>query len=317
MRLLLTGASGFIGHNVLLRAPREWEIVAVYHRTPGLADFVKTQGLSHVSVEQCDLLDPAAVTALAGRIGRPNAMLYLAANGDPAASAERPRWDLDSNTAAFVTTLEHCPADHVVYLSSGAVYDGLKGAVTPSTAVAPVLPYAISKLASEQYLRFFCERKGTVGSYVNVRFFGAYGPYEAPRKITTKWLSAIRDGQREFVIRGNGQNLIDFMHVDDAVEGFLKLVGAAGTRATVDFASGTPVSVNEVVQTMARVAGVEVSIRHEGAVAEYIEFRSADTTMRDTFGVTPRVSFESGLQQLQAFLGGGNPLGLPGLPRQQ
>ncbi|MDP2320438.1 MAG: NAD-dependent epimerase/dehydratase [Acidobacteriota bacterium] len=313
MKLLLTGASGFIGHNVLLRAPREWEIVAVYHRTSGLEAFAKGHGLSNVRAEQCDLLDPAAVTALAGRIGRPDAMLYLAANGDPAASAERPRWDLDSNTAAFVTTLEHCPSDHVVYVSSGAVYDGLTGAVTPATPVSPLLPYAISKLASEQYLRFFTERRQSVSSYVNVRFFGAYGPYEAPRKITTKWLSAIRDGQREFVIRGNGQNLIDFMDVDDAVDGFLALTKAAGTRATVDFASGTPVSVNEVVRTMAKVCGVDVSVRHEGTVAEYIEFRSADTTMRDTFGCVPRVSFESGLQKLRAFLGGGNPLGLPGL----
>ena len=306
MKLLLTGASGFIGHNVLLRAPRDWEIVAVYHRTPGLDTFVKAQGLSNVRVEQCDLLDGEAVQALAQRIGRPTAMLYLAANGDPAASAERPRWDLESNTTALVTTLEHCPADHVVYVSSGAVYDGLTGMVTPATPVSPLLPYAISKLASEQYLRFFAERRQSVSSYVNVRFFGAYGPYEAPRKITTKWLAAIHAGQREFVIRGNGQNLIDFMYVDDAVDGFLALAQAAGTRATVDFASGTPISVNAVVETMARVAGVEVAIRHEGAVAEYIEFQSADTTMRDTFGCGPSVSFESGLQRLRAFLSAGD-----------
>ena len=89
-------------------------------------------------------------------------MLYLAANGDPAASSERPRWDLESNTVAFVTCLEHCPADHVVYVSSGAVYDGLRGAVSPATPVSPRLPYAISKLASEQYLRFFAEHRGTV-----------------------------------------------------------------------------------------------------------------------------------------------------------
>jgi len=305
MKLLLTGASGFIGHNVLLRAPREWEIVAVSHRTPGLENFATAHGLSNVRVEQCDLLETAAVQAMAGRIGRPDAMLYLAANGDPAASAAQPRWDLDSNTTAFVTTLEHCPSDHVVYVSSGAVYDGLTGAVTPATPVAPLLPYAISKLASEHYLRFFAERRQTVGSYVNVRFFGAYGPYEAPRKITTKWLSAIRNGQREFVIRGNGENLIDFMYVDDAVDGFLAVTRAAGTRATVDFASGTPVSVNEVVQMMATVAGVEVSITHEGTVAEYIEFRSVDTTMRETFGWVPRVSFEDGLQQLRTFLSGG------------
>ena len=41
--------------------------------------------------------------------------MYLAANGDPAASSERPRWDLESNTTALVTFLEHCPADHLVY----------------------------------------------------------------------------------------------------------------------------------------------------------------------------------------------------------
>ena len=46
-------------------------------------------------------------------------------------------------------------------VSSGAVYDGLTGEVTPATPVSPRLPYAISKLASEQYLRFFAERRGT------------------------------------------------------------------------------------------------------------------------------------------------------------
>ena len=248
-------------------------------------------------------MSAADVSALSRQLGgRPDAMLYLAANGDPAASAKRPRWDLESNTVAFVNTLEQCPADHVVYVSSGAVYDGLNGAVTPATPVAPKLPYAISKLASEQYLQFFCERRGSVSSYVNVRFFGAYGPYEPPRKITTKWLQALARGERAFAIRGDGNNLIDFMHVDDAVDGFLELVKARGARLTVDFASGTPVSINAIVATMASTLGVEVTVRHEGAVAEYIEFRSADTTMRDRFAVAPTISFADGLKRLSAFL---------------
>src|SRR5215218_6552851 len=275
MRLVVTGASGFIGHNVLLRAPREWEIVAVYHSTPGLESFVKEHGLTNVRPMKCNLLDEADVQRLARTIGeKPDAMLYLAANGDPAASSQRVRWDLESNTLAFVTCLEQCPARHVVYVSSGAVYDGLRGEVSPQTAVSPRLPYAISKLASEQYLRFFAEHRGSVDSYINVRFFGAYGPYEAPRKITTRWLEAMAAGQRDFVVRGDGKNLIDFMYVDDAVDGFLALVKARGEKRTVDFASGSPISVDDVVRAMAANLGVDVNVRHEGHVPEYIEFRS-------------------------------------------
>jgi nucleoside-diphosphate-sugar epimerase len=176
--------------------------------------------------------------------------------------------------------------------------------VSPATPVSPRLPYAISKLASEQYVRFFAERRGTVGSFVNARFFGAYGPYESARKITTRWLQAMAAGQREFVVRGDGENLIDFMYVDDAVDGFLALLKASGTQMTVDFASGHPVTVNHVVEAMSAELGVEVTVRHEGRVAEYIEFHSVDAAMRDRFGVGGGRSFQAGLQQLRAFLTG-------------
>ena len=303
MILVVTGASGFIGHNVLLRAPRDWNIFAVYRSTTGLDAFVKQHGLTNVTPVRCDLMSASDVNALSRLIGKkPDAMLYLAANGDPAASSKRPRWDLESNTVAFVNTLEQCPADHVVYLSSGAVYDGLAGDVKPGIPVSPKLPYAISKLASEQYLQFFCEHRATVSSYVNVRFFGAYGPYEAPRKITTKWLQVLAKGEREFTIRGDGRNLIDFMYVDDAVDGFLALLKAKGAKLTVDFASGAPVSVNDIVATMAAALGVEVSVRHEGTVPEYIQFRSTDTTMRDQFGVAPAITFAAGLERLRRHL---------------
>jgi UDP-glucose 4-epimerase len=287
---------------VLLRAPRAWEIIAVYNSTPVLEKFVKDHALTNVRPIKCNLLDEADVQRLARTIGeKPDAMLYLAANGDPAASSQRVRWDLESNTVAFVTCLENCPSSHVVYVSSGAVYDGLRGEVSPSTAVSPKLPYAISKLASEQYLKFFAEHRGSVDSYVNVRFFGAYGPYEAPRKITTRWLQAMRDGQRDFTIRGDGKNLIDFMYVDDAVDGFLALVKAKGAKLTVDFASGAPVSVNDIVAAMASTLGVNINVRHEGTVPEYIEFTSADRTMRDRFGIAPSISFADGLNRLSAF----------------
>ena len=152
---------------------------------------------------------------------------------------------------ALVNCLEQCPASHVVYVSSGAVYDGLRGGVSPATA--GVAAAAIRDLEARigAYVRFFAEHRGSVDSYVNVRFFGAYGPYEASRKITTRWLEAMAAGQRDFVVRGDGKNLIDFMYVDDAVDGFLALVKARGEKRTVDFASGSPISVDDVVRAMA------------------------------------------------------------------
>ena len=301
MKLLVTGASGFIGRHVLLRAPRDWELIAVYHRTADLEAFVKEHALSHVRPVACDLTDETAVRRLGQLAGRADAALYLAANSDPAASAERPRWDLESNTVGLVNFLESCAVDHLVYVSSGAVYDGLIGPVSPASPVAPRLPYAISKLASEQYVRFFSERRRSVGSFIIVRFFGAYGPYEPARKITTRWLLALAAGQREFVLRGDGNNLIDFMYVDDAVDGLLALIKARGTTATVDFASGTPVTVNEIVQAMARVLDVPVTVRHQGETEEYIGFWTEDRTLQERFGIVPSIAFDDGLRRLAAF----------------
>lgn len=299
MQVIVTGASGFIGRNVLLGAPRDWSIVAVSRRAPQLDAFVRSHDLAHVECVGGDVTSADDVRRIAARVGGGvDAVLYLAANGDPGASAERPAWDLASNALGLVTFLEHVRADHFVFVSSGAVYDGLAGEVTPATALAPRLPYAIAKLTAEHYVRFFTERRKTLGGYVNVRFFGAYGPYEPERKITTRWIRTVLDRGAEFAVRGDGGNLVDFMHVDDAVSGLVAVVKARGARATIDFGAGAPLTVDEVTAAMARVTGGNVTVVHRGHTEEYIRFRTVDTAMRTAFGFTPRIDFADGFARL-------------------
>lgn len=303
MRLLVTGASGFVGRNVLLRAPRSWEVGAVYHRATDFPTFLTAQGLSQVRALPCDLRNGEEVRRLRATLGwKPDAALYLAANSDPSGSVVDPLGDLASNTCAVVNFLERCPVQHLIYLSSGAVYDGLVGPVSPATPVSPRLPYAISKRAAEQYVRFYAEQRGTPETYTILRFFGAYGPYEPSRKITTRWLTAVANGERSFTLRGDGKNLIDLMSVDDAVEALLRLISAPGPSMTADLAAGSRVSLDELVTLMARATGVPMTVHHEGQTAEYLQFYSIDTAVRDRVGWRPTIPLEQGLKRLQAFL---------------
>jgi uncharacterized protein YbjT (DUF2867 family) len=64
MRILLTGASGFIGKNLLLQKPDTWDVVAIY-RNPEFLEFVTRHHLNHITPVQCDLSDKSDVTRLA------------------------------------------------------------------------------------------------------------------------------------------------------------------------------------------------------------------------------------------------------------
>jgi nucleoside-diphosphate-sugar epimerase len=316
MKLLISGASGFLGRNLLLATPADWRVTALWNRSEDFPRFVESRGLRHVVPVRVDLTaaEPEAIAATAGDAF--DAAVFLAANGDPAVSVKRPRFDLASNALALVGILERVRIGRALYFSSGAVYDGLRGDVHPGVAVRPRLPYAISKLAAEHYLRSFT-LAGRVGSSAAVRFFGAYGPWEPERKIYTRLVRAFALERRaDITLRGDGRNLIDAMFVQDAVDGLLRLLGDRSPREpfeVVDFASGAPTSVEDLTRTAAAAFGIEPRIAHEGEVPEYIEFRSTDATMRDRYGFRPRVALADGLRRLAEHLAasgaGAGPVG--------
>lgn len=302
MNVAVIGANGFIGRNLLLGLAVEHRIFAL-DLGEGLSRFVSAAGLEGVEAASCDLTDPQALSALAATWpARLDAVIYLAGNGDPARSVTEPAFDLSHTTLGLVNFLQAFRADHFVYFSSGAVYDGIEGKVGPELPVSPVLPYAIGKLAAERYVHFFAGH-GEISRFTILRFFGAYGPYEPPRKIYTKLVRAFAlEKKRRFTIRGDGRNLIDAMYVADAVRALAAVLDSSGNSATLDFCVGKPFTLRGLVEAAARNFGIEPEIVCEGEVPEYIAFRPDARAFNERFGFSPAVPLEEGLSRLAEFL---------------
>jgi len=302
MNLLVTGASGFIGRNLIRALSADWNVTATYCRSDSFPEFVERTGNRHIHPLRIDLAQPGAADLLQSSSKSFDACVFLAANGDPARSVADPAFDLVSNTLSLLHVVEKLKFRRFLYFSSGAVYDGLTGAVSPERAVAPLLPYAISKFASERYLAHF-QRNLAIDDLFILRFFGAYGPFEPERKIYNRLVRQFAfERNPRFTIRGNGRNLIDAMYIDDAVRAILALLSTSSRGCTFDCGSGAPVSLTTLVETAADVFGLKAEIDYTGAVPEYIEFYSVDSTMRSQYHFTSSVDLGEGLRKFAEFL---------------
>jgi nucleoside-diphosphate-sugar epimerase len=305
MRILLTGASGFMGRNTILYAPGNWQIVALYARDQGFPDFIAHANRPNVIPVACDLSNPEEVAALVRKHGAEwECCLYLAAKVDIPWSVKEPAEDLRANAFPLLTLLDRIHAHKLVYFSSGAVYDGASGEVGPQTPLSPTLPYAISKAVCERYVEFYHRRRGSIGNYLIVRFFGAYGPYEAPHKIYTRLIRAFAWERRtNYTIYGDGQNLIDAMYIDDAVEAIRRLVAGDHWNDTVNLAGGNPLTIQSLVQAAAKALGAgPIRIEKEGIANESNRFWGSTREMKELYGFEPQIGLAEGFQRFREFL---------------
>jgi nucleoside-diphosphate-sugar epimerase len=208
-----------------------------------------------------------------------------------------------NNILTVANFVRHYSGGTVVFFSSGAVYMGKKGRVSPQSPLDPTIPYAISKMASEKYVQFAGRTKFD-GSVI-IRFFGAYGPYEPERKITRKLILALLESsskQAEFTVYGDGKNLIDVMHVDDTVNCISRVIQSGVKSGTFDLCGGKPMPINEYVEAVARALGGRVRILHSGSSPEYIQFHASNRRFAKRFGVGQRVSLKLGARDYAEWL---------------
>ena len=238
MRVLVTGATGFIGRHTL--SP----LIALGYEVHAVSSKHVDEVLpADVRWYQCNLLDDKDRSSLMSKV-RPTHLLHLAWYAVLVIfwrSKENFRW-LEASISLVRYFREH-GGQRVVMAGTCAEYDWDYGycseAVTPCS---PQTPYGVCKNALQEVLKSYCSEEGLSCAWGRVFFL--YGPGEHPDKLVASVISSLLRG--EVAKCSHGNQIRDFLHVEDVASAFAELLHS-DVEGTVNIASGNPVSIRDMV----------------------------------------------------------------------
>ena len=232
MKVLVTGAAGFIGSALSLRLlDRGDEVVGVdnlndyYDIELKKSRLARTQGHPGYTDVRIDLEDREGIAALF-RENKPDSVVNLAAQAGVRYSIENPLAYIDTNLLGFANILEGCrhnQVGHLVYASSSSVYGSNTNMPfsVHDNVDHPVSLYAASKKANELMAHTYSHlyRIPTTG----LRFFTVYGPWGRPDMALFKFTHNILAG-KPIDVFNHGNHQRDFTYIDDIVEGVIRVL---------------------------------------------------------------------------------------------
>ncbi len=302
MRVLVAGASGFIGRNFLELAPRDIEIIAIYNSSKDIQDFVKNKDLKNVKLYKCDLTKEDEAKELFQKIGkRFDYCLYLAANVNVPLSKENPKKDAELTIFTFLNFMQSLEnINRLIYLSTAGVYDGNKGLVTVEAKINPKVPYCISKAIAEQYVKFY-NSIGKISEYAIIRFGGAFGLY-SERKFMTKLVKDLIENKSEIEVYGDGTNIINVMYVKDTIKALIAALNSKRSSLTTNLGQEN-LTIKETVEKAAKALNKKVKIKYTPRLEKqkYIDFK-IKVDFNETFNFKPDYSFEDGIKEFASLL---------------
>jgi UDP-glucose 4-epimerase len=303
LRVLLTGAAGFIGSHLADR------LVADGHRVTGLDDLStgklanlavarrsKLFGFSNVDITRPELVDVVAKE-------RPDVVLHLAAQMDVRKSVADPLFDTRTNVLGTVNVLDACVRNQVprvVFASSGGTVYGTPPKLPASERMTlhPSSPYGAAKVAGETYVAAYQRLHGLPGC--SLRLGNVYGPRQDPHGeagVVSIFAGRLAKGQPT-TIYGDGTSSRDYVYVDDVVDAVVRCLGGKGDGRRLNIGSGTPTTVRRLHTLVARAVGATDAPEFAPSRAGELQAITLDVGQaRRALGWEPVVGLEQGLAQ--------------------
>ena len=299
MRVLVTGAAGFIGSHLCRRLAQEGsQIVGLDDLSEGSSD--NLSDVPEVDLIEADLRDSQKVRLASRKV---DVILHQAAVRSVPRSLEVPVLTTEVNVVGTLNVLMAAQEEgaRVVYASSSSLYgEADQYPVSEGFENRPRSPYAASKLAGELYCGAWWRGLGV--PTVALRYFNAYGPGQDPASeyaaVIPRFITACLDRERP-IVHGDGEQARDFTYIDDVVEA--NLLAARAPEATFGRAmniggGGKPTSVNRLLAIIADLTGANPEPIHESPRPGDVRLSQANVSLaRELIGYEPMVSIEEGL----------------------
>ncbi|HUG41002.1 MAG TPA: GDP-mannose 4,6-dehydratase [Longimicrobiales bacterium] len=316
MRVLVTGADGFVGqHLVAALMERGHAVTGGIRGASPAPGTLPGEIAAAVAWRDFDLRDSTSVEELVAAAD-PEAVLHLAGISSVSESWQDPETTFDVNATGalrLLTALRRLPAPAgprpVLLVSSGEVYGADGTEETPLTEempIRPVTPYGASKAAQELIADVLADPSRM--RLVQTRSFQQIGPGQRPTFVTVNWarqLLDIRDGAQAPVLRvGNLDIHRDFLDVRDATAAYITLMEDAPS-GVFNVCSGRSCSLRRLLQLLQDAVGVSPEIRVAADRLRPAEIRSlvgSPRRLTDATGWTPAIPLEESIRTLVASL---------------
>lgn len=300
MRILVTGGAGFIGSHLANELQRRGHYVRVLD---DLSSGDPARLAEGINFNRGDVRDVPKLWSLLQGV---EVVYHLAARVSVPASVLYPREYNDVNVGGTVSLLEACrdvgSIKRLVLASSATVYgDHSRQPVDEKMETYPVVPYAVSKVAAEQYLFAI----GRLSGYetVALRIFNAYGPGQplppthAP--LIPHMLQQIM-GKGSVVIFGDGKQTRDFVYIDDVVAALISAGQAANVdRQIINVGSGIETSVNGLAATISTITGQKADLIYNHEAGGGLARMVADLSKaKQLLNYAPRTQLDAGLRKV-------------------